>query len=409
MNEKQPEPAAAGEALGESPRGTGEEAPVGASPPGAHVIPSILLEGDDPSRLEQNRHEPDELSGPPTATILPDPEAESELPQAYGTGRLLLAARDPHSLYVHWDLTAQQKRDHNGHLGPGQLLVRIHLENLNVPPIAEVRAPSATDHCFVTVQRAGATYIAQLGYYQAGGEWRTVSISQPASSPPDAPASDKSVRFATFPESRFTQPPKERSGGCPAASTPPAPQPNRAALPSFLLSASTATPEAGELPSALAGVALLPAAQTTGATTGAPAQPWTEERQRALAEYLGPAPTQLEPEPGSLNAAQFGVSSAEETLSSPLGGFLPQQKQFWLSVDAELIVYGATEPDAQLTIEGRPVQLRPDGTFSCRFALPEGRSALRLTAASAQGDVRQAELNFQRETVCNPGIPDRPD
>ena len=226
--------------MGESPRGTGEEAPVGASPPGTPAIPSILLEDEDPGRLEQSRQEPDELPRPPAATILPDPEAE--LPQAYGTGRLLLAARDPHSLYVHWDLTAQQKRDHNGHLGPGQLLVRIHLENLNGPPIAEVRAPSTADHCFVTVQCAGATYIAQLGYYQAGGEWRTVSISQPASSPPDAPAPDKSVRFATFPELKFTQPPKEQSAGSPAHSTPPAPQPNRAALPSFLLSASAATP-----------------------------------------------------------------------------------------------------------------------------------------------------------------------
>ena len=32
---------------------------------------------------------------------------------------------------------------------------------------------------------------------------------------------------------------------------------------------------------------------------------------------------------------------------------------------------GATEPDAAVTIGGRKIQLRKDGTFSFRFALPD--------------------------------------
>jgi len=31
-------------------------------------------------------------------------------------------------------------------------------------------------------------------------------------------------------------------------------------------------------------------------------------------------------------------------------------RQFWLIADAELIVYGATEPDANVTIGGRPMR-----------------------------------------------------
>lgn len=38
----------------------------------------------------------------------------------------------------------------------------------------------------------------------------------------------------------------------------------------------------------------------------------------------------------------------------------------------ELILYGRTEPDAQVTLEGKKIKLRKDGTFSFRYFLPEG-------------------------------------
>jgi hypothetical protein len=64
-----------------------------------------------------------------------------------------------------------------------------------------------------------------------------------------------------------------------------------------------------------------------------------------------------------------------------------------------LIVYGATEPDARVTIADRLVKLRPDGTFSFRFALPDGRYDLPAQAASADGhEVREALLEFSRST-----------
>lgn len=46
--------------------------------------------------------------------------------------------------------------------------------------------------------------------------------------------------------------------------------------------------------------------------------------------------------------------------------------KFFLEVWTELILYGRTEPDADLTVEGKKVALRPDGTFSLRYALPVG-------------------------------------
>jgi hypothetical protein len=96
-----------------------------------------------------------------------------------------------------------------------------------------------------------------------------------------------------------------------------------------------------------------------------------------------------------------GISSLQlpEKISSPFGGEFPQQKGFWFSLNAELVIYGATEPTARVTIGGRSIQLRPDGTFSYRFALPDGRYELPVEAASAQGDLRQVELEFYRHTT----------
>ncbi len=63
----------------------------------------------------------------------------------------------------------------------------------------------------------------------------------------------------------------------------------------------------------------------------------------------------------------------------------PSEKKFWLAVDCELVVYGATEPSALVTIQGRPVNLRQDGTFPLRFALPGGKQVIPVKAVSADG------------------------
>ena len=66
-------------------------------------------------------------------------------------------------------------------------------------------------------------------------------------------------------------------------------------------------------------------------------------------------------------------------ISSPLsswggsGAFgKKEQDKFFLEVWTELILYGRTEADAEVIVEGKKVQLRPDGTFSLRYALPVG-------------------------------------
>lgn len=72
-----------------------------------------------------------------------------------------------------------------------------------------------------------------------------------------------------------------------------------------------------------------------------------------------------------------GVSSVASPVKKGL------KRKFWMAVDCELIVYGSTEPDAKVTVQGKPVALRPDGTFTLRFSLPNGKQVIPVRGVSA--------------------------
>ena len=100
----------------------------------------------------------------------------------------------------------------------------------------------------------------------------------------------------------------------------------------------------------------------------------------------------------------------EERLRRPLGSpsitsfgsggmFFGKGRKFWFQLDAELIIYGATEPNARVTLQGEPVKLRSDGTFTMRFSLPEGRQIIPAVATSPDGvEERTIVLAVERNT-----------
>ncbi len=74
-------------------------------------------------------------------------------------------------------------------------------------------------------------------------------------------------------------------------------------------------------------------------------------------------------------------------------------RKFHFELDAELIVYGTTEPGAQVTLQGEPVHLRPDGTFTVRFSLPDSRQIIPAVASSGDGvEERTIVLAVERNT-----------
>jgi hypothetical protein len=346
-------------------------------------VPPILLEGDAPA--------PAPASGPGEKYALgPAPTsqsfgAEAELPESYGTKKLFLTARDPHWLYAHWDLTSGQQLKLNAQSADGHLVLRIYAHKIEGHPAYEIHVHPESRHWFTHVERAGNSYVAELGYYSALGKWTRVSISSGTMTPPDAVSPETDTEFATIP---FEFPFAKLMEIIKAAV--------RENLP--LAQAIEELRRSGhpDLP------------RVTASAT--PISTWTPQQERALAKVVNVDEVRrvwmgsleitelirrrLAREISSLGVSSFGVSS----LSSPFGG-MEQAKGFWFNVNAELIIYGATEPNAKVTLGGHEIKLRPDGSFSFRFALPDGKYDLPAVAVSADGDdARAADLKFSRET-----------
>lgn len=82
-----------------------------------------------------------------------------------------------------------------------------------------------------------------------------------------------------------------------------------------------------------------------------------------------------------------------------LGALPGLGRSFHFEIDAELIVYGTTDPDAQVTLQEEQVPLRPDGTFTVRFSLPDARQIIRAVATSPDGvEERTVVLAVERNT-----------
>jgi hypothetical protein len=88
--------------------------------------------------------------------------------------------------------------------------------------------------------------------------------------------------------------------------------------------------------------------------------------------------------------SQFG-SGAEGGLRKP--------RQFHFDVEAELLVFGTTHPDAHVSIGTEPVKIQADGTFAARLPFPDRRQVLPATARSRDGvDERTVVIAVERNT-----------
>lgn len=68
-------------------------------------------------------------------------------------------------------------------------------------------------------------------------------------------------------------------------------------------------------------------------------------------------------------------------------------------VDAHMVVYGSTDPFANVTIAGTPVEIESDGSFAVRMEMPDKRQVLPITASSRDGTQCQTTvLAVERNT-----------
>ena len=67
---------------------------------------------------------------------------------------------------------------------------------------------------------------------------------------------------------------------------------------------------------------------------------------------------------------------------------MKRERGFYMHVNAEIIFYGGTDPDATVWVDGKEIKLSPDGTFRYHFTLPDGDFAIPIVARSPD-DVEQ--------------------
>ena len=95
----------------------------------------------------------------------------------------------------------------------------------------------------------------------------------------------------------------------------------------------------------------------------------------------------------------MGPPAARASMQSDGDDDEQRVSDFQLEVDAEMIVYGATQPGSYVTLQGEPVKVQPDGTFRVRVDLPNKRQVLPIIASTADGIERQTVvLAVERNT-----------
>jgi phosphate transport system substrate-binding protein len=73
---------------------------------------------------------------------------------------------------------------------------------------------------------------------------------------------------------------------------------------------------------------------------------------------------------------------------------------FWFVADAEIIIHGATEPDATVRIGGHTIKLKPDGTFHLRIPFSDSLIEYLMTATSAtEEQTRTIHKKFSQDNL----------
>jgi hypothetical protein len=270
-----------------------------------------------------------------------------------------LAGCDPRTLLLGWEEPG----------GPATDLAtptEWRLRSVDEPSSILAGGALPTDRRFLFLQNPppAPAHIAEIGARSAHGDWECLASSGPVSLPPSAYASDPTrSQFLNTGESGI------RPGVSPDYFA-------RIIAPSSVSIAAQGSSELG--------------VRMTSGRSGSGG---------------------LENQTSSSNLS-FGVSSGEWTPSAenlPSVGGEGAPEDFWFRVNAEVVVFGSAKPGAQVTLSGRPIALRPDGSFTFRCALPDGRFELPLVAVAPRGsEVRHATVTLARQTVVQGGVGSHP-
>jgi hypothetical protein len=313
-----------------------------------------------------------------------------DLPDGYGESRIVLLPRDPQWAYAYWDIPNSDKEELRRQ-GGQQLALRlydvtdINLDYQSPHNVQEYLSDELAREWYLPIPVSDRDYAVDIGYRTADGRWLTLARSARVRIPPFYPSDwiedvfvsvsweedlvDTTVYDLISPSQQQVLTSRDFS--------------------------SSFNPIHDEIFGLANGAQ---AQRVAGSIFGSQHQvPGAVLAQQPLSSNIFPSGVGLWAAPtlSGLTASGAGISGygfgSAETPIRP--------RQFWLVADAELIVYGATEPDATVTIGGRPIKLNPDGTFRFQLSFQDGLLDYPIWAVAADGEqTRSIHLKFNRET-----------
>ncbi|MDJ0735709.1 MAG: DUF4912 domain-containing protein [Nostocaceae cyanobacterium] len=322
-----------------------------------------------------------------TGGTLADVDQElGDLPGGYGESRIVLMPRDPQWAYAYWDIPNSHKEELRRQ-GGQQLALRIYdvtdinLDYQSPHSIQEYPCDELAREWYLPIPVSDRDYVIDIGYRCADGRWLVLARSQKVHIPPVYPSDwiedifvtvnfDEDLRGKTIYQ---LVPPTKKAAVTGAGD-------NALYEQIFDMAESAeAMRVAGSLFGSMQHVA------------------GSVRPEQAISSYVFPSGVGMwaVPTASGLNMSGVGMSGAGFSASAP-----PMRpRKFWLIADAELIVYGATEPDATVTIGGRPIKLNPDGTFRFQMSFQDGLIDYPIMAVAADGEqTRSIHMKFERET-----------
>ncbi len=296
----------------------------------------------------------------------------TDLPEGYGDSRIVLLPRDPRWAYAYWDIS----NDHKEALrqqGGQKLMLRL-CDVTDIDQTSQAAHSMQQQEChemarswYIEMPMSDRDYTAEIGYLTGDGRWLMLARSASVRVPPIYPSDWVKDQFVTVGTDSGLAGKSFGNLGSPKA-----------------LAEGEQT--RADSPASYEALFAFTQAQETLRLAGS---------LYGSMQAMPPGALSASGEASGLNRSGLNVSG----LNMSGIGIGDRQRSFWLVADAELIVYGATEPDATLTIGDRVIPLNPDGTFRFHMPFPNGNINYPIRAVAADGEQeRSVTLNFDRET-----------
>lgn len=353
----------------------------------------------------------DDLIGGPLADV---DEGFGDLPGGYGKSRIVLMPRDPQWAYTYWDVPHECKEELRRQ-GGQQLALRLYdvtdidLNYQSPHNIQEYLCDELAREWYLPIPVSDRDYVIDIGYRCFDGRWLVLARSVPVRVPPVYPSDWVEDVFVTVPWEADLKTKTVYKLTPPAKKAALAAQQQQGAYHGqihdqvFGLAQSV---EALRVAGSLYGS--MQQAPSSGIPENAPSSMipeyalssyvfpsgigmWAGERAMASGSGYGL---------GFASASGYGLGFASGSGVGFSSEMMPTKpRQFWLIADAELIVYGATEPDAKVTIGGKEIKLNPDGTFRFQMSFQDGNIDYPIVAVAADGEqTRSVHMTFDRAT-----------